>query len=434
MSTLGRFAKKYSKDQNGQFAILFALLAVPMIIAVAYVSDMTYAGKVKAELKASLDSAALAAVIDQTLTEAERTTFAIDHFNENFELSDMFKLDVTDPSAKRVELTATGSFPSYIGAMTGNDKFELEASAASVLTSKDVICMLALDPSSEGAFTVERGASFYGKECSVQVNSTHTRAAIVDSHSSAIAKSFCVSGGSQGTYTPYINSECARIEDPFVKVQAPLSAGCSNLAALSTSNLATAIEETPKFLSISDNAVLSPGVYCKTVSFEGTNITLLPGNYIFEETASFFKGTEVSGDGVTLILNGPTSIIELMGGADLKIKAPATGPYAGIAIFQNRHTAASGKGKNTFSAISEIWNGSGMNITGTVYLPTQRIYIGKDSATDVSSKYVTVSPATSFIAHQIHLDNSVTSVAVDHKSAGLPPMLPRSDEGARLVK
>ena len=434
---LSQTAIKYRKDQSGQFAVLFGLIIVPMMIAIAYVGDMTYAGKVKSELNASLDAAALAAVINQNFNETERAKFATDHFNENFEFSSMFTLNVVDASPKRVELSATGGFPSYIGAMTGQKTFDITTHATSVLTSEDIICMLALDPSSEGAFSVTKGASFYGKDCSVQVNSSHASAAIVDSKSDAVAKAFCTTGGAKGTYTPYANSDCARIDDPFANVPGPVVnplTDCSSLGALSASNLTGAIQEMAQWLVITNNAVLLPGVYCKTISFEGTNITLMPGNYIFQENVSFFNGSHVKGNGVTLILNGPNSTMELMGGSSLVLKAPPVGTYAGLAIFQNRHTAGSGTGMSTASGTSEIRNGSDMDITGTVYLPTQRIYIGRDGNTSVTSKYVTVAPATSFIAHQIHLDSSITSVAVDHLAAGLPPMLPRSDTGARLIE
>jgi len=47
----------------------------------------------------------------------------------------------------------------------------------------------------------------------------------------------------------------------------------------------------------------------------------------------------------------------------------------------------------------------------------------------------TRAPATSFIAHQISIrDGADIGVAADHIAADISPILPRSDDSARLVK
>lgn len=464
MSGVAKRLRDYRNNQSGQFGILFGLAIVPIMISVAYVGDMTYAGKVKAELKASLDSAALAAVIDQGLSESQRGEFAKAHFTENFEFSDMFTLNVVDASAKRVELEAKGGFPSYIGAMTGRDKFELASHATSVLTKEDVICVLALDNSSSGAFTMSNGATLYGDNCSVQVNSDHMDAAVVEQHSRATAKSFCIAGGARGSYSPFVNTDCGRVEDPYKDIPAPPLQACllENLSGslggggtdggtgpgmLSTTQRVALGDGGPgggalDIINVLDNAVLLPGTYCSPVVISGKNVKLQPGTYVFQNSLIIKDQSSVSGDGVTLSFNGERSHIEIMSGSKVYLKAPSreqfdqngSNVYAGLAIFQNSHGA--GGVSNTDSATEESFlaGGSGMSIVGTVYLPTQRLYVGRDSATNVVNQTIPQSPATSFIAHQVHLAGSKIRVAVNHETAGLPAILPRSDEGARLVE
>jgi len=446
--------------------MMFGILAVPLIIAIAHVGDMTYAGKVKGELKASLDAASLAAVINQNLSESERAKFAKMHFTENFEFSDMFEFEVLDASSKRVELAARGGFPSYIGAMTGRDTFEISTHAASVLTKEDVICILALDESSSGAFTMSKEATLVGDQCSVQVNSNSTTAAIVENHSKASAKSFCVAGGARGTFSPFVNTECSRVEDPYKDVPAPPLQACllENLnggggggsggdnrnnggAGLMTAAAATELgggsgRALGGLINILDGATLMPGTYCSRVVISGQNVTLLPGTYVFQDSLIIMESSSVEGDGVTLSFNGQTSHIEIMGGSQVKIKAPAKGQmdqngsdtYAGLAIFQNAQGAGGQSTMDSSTEESFLAGGSGMLIVGTVYLPTQRLYIGRDSSTNVVNQTVPESPATSFIAHQVHLEGSDIRVAVNHEMAGLPIILPRTDEGARLIE
>jgi len=48
---------------------------------------------------------------------------------------------------------------------------------------------------------------------------------------------------------------------------------------------------------------------------------------------------------------------------------------------------------------------------------------------------VSAAPATSFIAHNILFSGEAkVNVNVDHEKGGVPPIMPRSDEGARLVQ
>lgn len=467
MTQLKKRMRDYRDNQSGQFGILFGLAIVPIMIAVAYVGDMTYAGKVKAELKASLDSAALAAVINQNISEGQRADFALAHFNENFEFSDMFTLNVVDASAARVELAATGGFPSYIGAMTGRDKFELNSHATSVLTKEDVVCVLALDETSAGAFTMSDGAELYGDKCSVQVNSVHMDAAIVETHSRATAKSFCIAGGARGSYSPFVNTDCGRVEDPYKDIPAPPLRECllENLAGNSggsgggegggsgVGQLSAAQRLAlgsggggggglPDIINILDNAVLLPGTYCSPVVISGKNVTLQPGTYVFQNSLIIKNQSSVSGDGVTLSFNGERSHIEIMSGSQVYLKAPSreqydqngSNIYAGLAIFQHAHGAGGMSNSDTATEESFLAGGSGMSIVGTVYLPSQRLYIGRDSSTHVVNQTIPQSPATSFVAHQVHLAGAKIRVAVNHEAASLPAILPRSDEGARLIE
>jgi len=70
-----------------------------------------------------------------------------------------------------------------------------------------------------------------------------------------------------------------------------------------------------------------------------------------------------------------------------------------------------------------------MKITGTVYFPTQEVLIGGGSGLGAQA------PATSFIGYRVSFrEGSQIVVKSDHQTAGLPPLLPRSDASARLIQ
>jgi len=78
---------------------------------------------------------------------------------------------------------------------------------------------------------------------------------------------------------------------------------------------------------------------------------------------------------------------------------------------------------------SIVESGGGLSIIGTAYFPSQELSIFSDRP--VASR----SPATSFIAYRLKFSGrSNTQVRVDHEAGGVPPLLPRSDDGARLVR
>lgn len=114
---------------------------------------------------------------------------------------------------------------------------------------------------------------------------------------------------------------------------------------------------------------------------------------------------------------------------------PSAGLTAGLVLwqrylnFRNYIDGIVPEVPKRLTSTSEINSGGGLTLIGTAYLPNHRLVITSENA--VSSQ----SPATSFIAYQIEFSGRTNKqVAVDHVAAGLPPMKPYTDDGARLVE
>ena len=137
-------------------------------------------------------------------------------------------------------------------------------------------------------------------------------------------------------------------------------------------------------------------------------------------------GSNLVAKDVTVVLQGNDAVLKATSTATAAFKAPSEGKFAGMAFFQDIHSNA--KNFTTLpTGTSVVGTASNISIIGTAYLPEQKIDFLGGSFLDNQA------PATSFIAYKISMSlGSVVEVAVDNDTAGLPPIEPRSDDGARL--
>jgi prepilin-type N-terminal cleavage/methylation domain-containing protein len=115
--------------------------------------------------------------------------------------------------------------------------------------------------------------------------------------------------------------------------------------------------------------IQGPGVYTSTVTVSGS-VSLAPGIYIFEHSLDV-TGT-LTGNGVMLYIGIPNapagtkqdSGYAVTGNGVVNIVAPASGTYAGIAIFQSRSDS---------TAMSIVGNGGNSTYGGVLYAPAATI-------------------------------------------------------------
>ena len=438
---------RYRKNTEGQFGVTFALLALPLIAVTTLALDHSFAYKEKLKLANALDDAALASVLNQTLTESERAKYATTYFWQFFDESKDIKFSVLESSSDRVSLLAKTRVPTSVSAIFGKDNIVVTENAASELTQGSVVCMLALDPDGERSFEVTNGATFSADTCSVQVNSTHKEAAIVRNGSIASAKDFCISGGvgqvfgaaGQDKFLPFANTECGAIPDPYQYHRIPAPGDCIPQEKideilsdfLSDIHYPTPIwnPDTQQLETVEGGVTLPAGTYCGGLKLLGKNVTFEPGEYIMKDGPLFFgSGTRAMGDDVTFVFSGKDSVLHITDGADVGLTAPKRGDLKGL-VFAQHVEKRVGIDAALPTGTSVITAGGNLKLVGTAYLPEQKITFLGGSISESQA------PSTSFIAYQLLFnDGAKISVAVDHQVVGLPPILPRSDESARLVE
>jgi len=397
-------------------------MALPLLAIASLAVDHNLAQKKRTNLKNALDAAVLAAVTDQSAAEEERKASAVAHFAQNYEFANEFEVTPVIPTSDRLELSAKGAFPTLMSSVFGMDKIPMSEQSVAELTREKIICVMTLNPSGKRSFHITHGAEFNSSTCAVQVNSTHSEAAVVEKGAKATADDFCVSGGASGVFIPHVNTQCSQIEDPYKNFVAPESGPCLD------ASLKFGLKGNSKDIEIGDNVVMKPGTYCSKIHVKGQNVRMLPGTYIMDDKQFFvMQGASVTADDVTIVLRGKNSWMMIHHGSKINIKAPSEGPLAGMAIFQDASSITKGNDKNA-SAKTRLMGGAEMSIIGTVYVPRQSLEVKGGSSLDNTS------PATSYIGFDISVSkDSYLSARVDHVAGDIPPILPRSDEGARLV-
>jgi hypothetical protein len=236
--------------------------------------------------------------------------------------------------ASFVEVILTNPRPTYFMRALGPASVSVSARAvASSANSR--YCIYALDPTVSGAIHTD-GGNVLTSNCGVLANSNSPTA--VTSSGNISAPLVGIVGSYSGTITVpggNVQTHIAPVPDPLAYVTAPAVGSCPN--------------PNPTFnnYSISSGLVtLNPGTYCgiggnPAIKISGSaNVTLSPGTYVLNGGGMSVTGTAtLTGTGVTIYNTGTAATygpIFTQDNVTITLRAPTTGPLAGILFFQDR--------------------------------------------------------------------------------------------------
>ena len=474
--------KKYSRDDNGQVAVIFSLALMPILALTSAAVDYSQVTKERDAISSALDAAVLAAANNNAISLSEKEAYAETHFLANY--NGKIELTLT-PSMEtdRVRLAAAGELQLSFGNLVGINNPTLTEASAATIANENTICLLSLNERASESILFDGGISYASPSCAVQSNSSHPNAIVSTSLQPPTAQSFCAVGGARGEFDPYVKGECKPIQDPYENTEVPL---IPNECTVPLSELVVLRDQTPEALrarqieifrarlmagldafqdtgsirsgleafftyetetiydsdlggtlEVSQNRTgsdvyVNPGVFCGGLTIDGINVDFLPGEYIIKDgPLSFINGAEAVAEDVTFILAGTGSVLNIQSEASLNLRAATEGPRKGLAVMEA--IDASAPGNRTYEdQTSLIAEGGSLTVLGTVYLPRQKLQVLGQN-TSIGS----MAPSTSFIADQIHISGGHGSsmvIAVDHVEADMPPILPRAEDGARLVE
>lgn len=432
---VGVVTRNCLSERSGGVMVLTAVMIFGILACSALVIDLGYAYVTQTQLQNTADSAALAAARELPNQSAVETA-AIQYANKNMATGQHGNVitasNVTtgnwnpstrtfDPSGTPVNAVtvvasrsqANGNpLQTFFAKLINVTGFDISARAM-VFYDGLPNCMLALDNSAAMALDVTGGAALTTSNCAIHVNSSDGTALRTSGAGSQItADSVCVNGnysaGGNGiTQTP--NTGCGQKIDPLASYLTPPDASsCDyNNATYTGSGGGGAPLHT-----------LDPGVYCGGITVKGgASVELNPGTYVMKDgKLKVTGGGDVTGNGVTVYLEGNNAEIDLGGGGNLHMTAPASGPLAGMLIYGD-NTASPGL------STSNLSGGGNLYYEGVIYLPTQLANFSGGSVVNTPPLSVVIADEINFsggssFTFQADLDNTTIPLP--------PPLMPRA--------
>jgi Flp pilus assembly protein TadG len=362
------------REKSGQFTVVVALTAVPLIAAVGLAVDFQLISNERSRLQNALDSAALSAASFEGGSAADRERRGQEYFLSNsqnlcanaasFELSD-------DRATAFGQCTVRTNFASVLG----RAEVGISASATAVWAAKSLGtgCIYALNNNSKPSSLSFNSVPLaeLGK-CVPVANSFNKEAITVNSVGYFHAGSIYTAGNVRVNSTPKFrldqpaNVGRKQVPDPYSGLADPSNGIVCKSTVYNSSN------------------TYYPGVHCGDLVIKGSAVKLKPGTYfivngklIMDSINNISCDCLYPTEGVTFVITGTSSDkigyfeVNSVGKFDLRSPSGTKYPYPGILIYVDRDAKYQTSKFN--SVITMIANGA-------IYAPSQHIQINSVDA------------------------------------------------------
>lgn len=368
-------------NTSGSAVIVMAFVAPMLLLAVGVAVDYGRASSARAGLQDLADAAAIASARELVLANADAShlqSVAERSVQANF--GNLGQKGVSaptvtanaNPSAGTVSVNISAMHSNVFGGFLQPPETPIATQAIAQALGSSKLCILGLDPTANGAITLENNAKMTAKGCAVYSNSSHKRAIKSFDSSSIEAELICWVGGTdgqKGSFDPKPLTDCPTMADPLSTRPAPTAGSCDE------TNLVLNNQTQP----------LEPGVYCGGLTIRGSSeITFESGIYIIkdgplliEDSASVrgeYTGFHFTGAGAELTIERDTTV---------ELSAPRDGEVAGLLFFQD---AASADKKSRFRVLSN----NARILLGTIYLPVAEFYVDATAPIADQSAYTVI--------------------------------------------
>jgi len=356
-SKLGKTLSSHFRHCGGNMTMISGLAAIPLLASTGLAVDYMRASRTASEIQSAADAAAaLAAASAQNITgtaseqAAARQTIAENYLS--YQLASLGDVTVSAPAITvgtdsidvDVSASVNGSFINVLNAIdqdatpgsggeggdgvgqatdgTAPKTMDIHVTAHAYFKAKGApACITTLDTSASPAFYLDSPSELKAPTCQVNVLSTSNTAAKVRSASSTTFKKICAAGGVSGTLAG-LTPNC--------------TPGGDELASMVPAvNVPDRCDATGKTFS---GATITPPddgfVFCGNNTLGGGKTTLNPGLYIIKDGLLNISTKTMHGTGVTFYFASSTSDLTYSAKEDNYLKAPASGPYAGLLMFQ----------------------------------------------------------------------------------------------------
>lgn len=363
----------YFRRDSGSVAMIFGLVAVPLLLSAGAAVDFAHTSRAKTALQAAVDIAAVTAARNANLTQPARQQLASSAVMTNLgPLASRIGPTVveTEPAAGKFVVRATANVPTSVMRLMRMDSVPISASATAAATPAPTskVCLFAKSTTASPGLLANSNASISAPNCEIHVASTGNPAATFNSGNVFNVSKLCVAGTQiikNSVNLPALSTGCATATDPFESTLPAVSAGSCTVS-------------NQNYFGI---AMLSPGVYCGSFNFNGVGVVNLnPGLYVFKGANwNINVGWSIIGSGVTFYFADQNSYIQINSGVIASLTAPTSGTYKDILMFEPTGLASS-----SFS----VNGGAGHSFEGLIYLPSRNVTF--NSMANLVSERITI--------------------------------------------
>jgi len=398
-------------DSRGVTSIIFSLILVPLLAFAGAALDYSRAYGTRSALQGAADSAALAAADKFETDESARKTIGEDIFSAN--LANNAAVVSATPQISFGEdtaiVTASATISTVLLGLVKIDTVDVGVTATAQHAPEiGPVCVLALDRASDEAIGLDGTAELVANDCVVHANSRSDVALTAPGSTDARADTFCAVGEYSGSnFSPEPIKHCSVVPDPFEHIEMPLSGGCNY---------------NNKRYNHGSHSI-SPGIYCGGITINAfAEVSMAPGIYIIKNgpltmhANSWLRGTDIA-----IYLVGEDAILDIKSNSNLEISARSFGPYAGLAVMQDRDS--------DYGETSLLEGGGTVNIVGAIYLPEQTLKTGGQGIIGQDSPYMPI------VAKLLKFHGNATiKINYDPDADGFPDFLPNVRAGTpRLI-
>lgn len=410
--------------ERGNFALLGAL-TLPVLLGLAgAVIDFTKYNDHQKQLQNVADSAALAAAREAALEgwSQETAQAVVENFiDANLKSTGADSVVYTskievDKTNRRVSVTIDQDHFGYFVAGYFRHSPQISVNAVAQSSGSTNICVIGLDQTASTAIELRETAELSSPKCAVYSNSTDSKGLRSSDDALLTANLACSAGGYEGASKNFNKqplTDCPPMADPLAARQPPKLKPCAPKLLTDLLGMVPLIQLKPDW------------TYCGGLTVKGnTQIIFLPGIHAFKDGPLIVKdNAKVDGlGGVGLYFTGKNAFFEFTKNANVDLKAPDSGPMAGLLMFQDRNSDV-----QNFKITSDFTR----NLIGTIYLPNGNLIVDANNDIAEDSAY------TAIVVRQLILGRSpklVLNTDYDDTTVPVPEGLGPSGGELSLVR
>jgi len=383
-----RSLNRWVGNEDGHSALIFCLVAVPLLLVVTGAAEMMDLSSQKTKLQAAVDAGALAGAAKLSLAlydaDTQASSAAATTAAQNLGAADATFTVTVDHTANTLTLTGVAPHRSLTGLINLGNSVMAKATAEAL--QKTPLCILQTGGS--GGIQLANASTIRASGCLVHANDN----IVVASTAMITAERVQASGTVTGPTTPAGNSGALPIPDPF----ASMSLNPTSLCSLSLNIIAT---------PLTGDTTIPPGVHCLPILAVGnTHVHLQPGEHYFVGGLVMSSSSVLDGDDVVLIFS-PLQIFNFADKATIRLSARRSGPFAGFLIATTRDNT------KTF----EISSTNVSQLLGTIYIPNATLDVTTSGNVAQDSDWSII------VAKKLTLSNGPTLVInKNYAGSGVP--------------